>query len=196
MHPIKRFSLALGFIVLVQAGFANANSCDKCLGDPNCAPYAKKMQDNVVAAKQKELTELLPKPANEYFSTGTCIDTILNTRINIFTFPGLDQILDKVTQAVVNKACSFVLGSWNQVVSDVNTKVGTSVNVPYIGNVGSVGVGSGAAGSTPITINGSSVTTSTVPNAVNSNVTNVINSVNSTVGKVESTVDSVTSIFK
>lgn len=195
MHPIKRFSLTLGFIVLVQAGFANANSCDKCLGDPNCAPYAKKMQDNVVAAKQKELTELLPKPANEYFSTGTCIDAILNTRINIFTMPGLDQILDKVTQAVVNKACSFVLGSWNQVVSEVNNKVGTSVNVPYLGNVGGVGVGTGS-GNTPITINGSSVTSSTVPNIVNNNVTGVANSVTGTVDKVEGALDSVTSIFK
>lgn len=119
----------------------------------NCQQY----RDNITHAKEEELKKYIPKPANEAFSTGTCLDAIMNTRINIFTMGSLDGILDRLMGMASNRACSAVMGSWNQAVGTANGTLGTNVNVPYLGTVGGTSVGTGFGGG-PITVNNQAAT--------------------------------------
>ncbi|MFL9611160.1 hypothetical protein ACKF11_13825 [Methylobacillus sp. Pita2] len=127
--------------------------------------YCERSRNNTTAAKNTQLERVIPRPANEYFSSGTCLDTIMNTRINIFTMGSVDGILKQLMNMAVNRACSAVMGAWNQTVNDVNGSIGTSVNVPYVGNVASAGVGTGFGG-TPINVNGQATSATTVSDTI------------------------------
>lgn len=139
--------------------------------DETTQAHCQRYRENTTAAKQKELEKYTPKPANEFYSEFSCLDKILNTRINIFTMPSLDGVLQGIMNAATNRACSAVMGGWNQAVGQANGTLGTAVNVPYVGNVSGGNIGYGADG-TPITINGQAATTQTVQQQSQQAVTN------------------------
>lgn len=158
----KRLQLALVLFLIANQSMADALPSGTFAGtDATTQAYCERNRMNTTSAKNTQLERVIPKPANEYFSTSTCLDTILNTRINIFTLGSLDGILKQLMNMAVNRACGAVMGAWNQTVSDVNGAIGTSVNVPYVGNVGNVGVGTGFGGG-PINVNGQSASVETV----------------------------------
>jgi hypothetical protein len=85
----------------------------------------------------------------------------MNTRVNIFTMGSLDGLLEKIINMATNRACSAVLGVWNERVGAANQVLGTRVNVPYVGTVGGTSVGYGYGGS-PVAINGKPATTESI----------------------------------
>ncbi|PPC84818.1 MAG: hypothetical protein CTY35_00415 [Methylotenera sp.] len=150
--------------------------------------HCQKYRDNTTQAKQNELDKYIPKPANEYYSTGTCLDSILNSRINIFTMGSLDSILQGVMNAATNRACQAVMGGWNQAVGQANGALGTAANLPYGGGtIGTgVNVGTGLSGA-PITINGGSV---------NQAATQPTSQIDSATAAVKSTANKLLDIFR
>lgn len=142
---------------------------------------------NVLAKKQAEYIANTPKPANEFFSTQTCLDSILNTRINIFTSGGLDSILGTIIDQAKNKACSVVMGSWNEAINKANQTIGANVSLPYAGNILGVNVGTGIGGQ-PVNINGGSLSQGAVFTAIDAQTStkNTASTVNAAVNKTTS----------
>lgn len=135
-----------------------------------------------------------PKPAAQSFTTGTCLDNILNTRINIFSFGGLDGILDAIIKKVQDKACAAVMSQWNQTVGSVNQQLGGTLGgnipLPYdLGTIqgasGGVRVGTGGSSSSGgiITYNGSAVNSGTA-GQIGTQVQSGINQNTNTASKV------------
>lgn len=155
-------------VLLVSLTFSASVFADAFQGnDESTRANCQRYRENITKAKEDELKSYIPQPANESFASGTCLDSIMNTRINIFTMGSLDGVLSKLMNMVSNRACGAVLGQWNQAVGQANGTLGTNVNVPYIGNVAGVGVGTGFGGS-PVSVNGQSAGTSI--NGYNGNI--------------------------
>lgn len=173
-------SLAVAALFTINANAAGFQGVDE-----TTTAHCKAMRDNVTAKKTRELEAVVPKPANEYYSTGTCLDSILNTRINVFTLPSLDVILDRLQGLVVNRACSAVLGAWNEQVTKANTTIGTTATVPYIGTVGSINVNS-SSGNSPININnGNGIDLGNANTTVSTQTSNVVTQTNTAVDKIK-----------
>lgn len=158
----KGASRALATIILATGMVAGQAQAEAFKGNDEATnAYCERYRQNGIAEKQAELEKHIPKPANEYFSTNTCLDQIMNTRVNIFTMGSLDGLLEKIINMATNRACSAVLGVWNERVGAANQVLGTRVNVPYVGTVGGTSVGYGYGGS-PVAINGKPATTESI----------------------------------
>lgn len=157
-------------VLLVSLTFSTSVFAEAFQGnDESTRANCQRYRENITKAKEEELKSYIPQPANEAFATGTCLDSIMNTRINIFTMGSLDSILGNLMNMVTNRACNAVLGQWNQAVGKANGALGTNVNVPYVGNVAGVGIGTGFGGS-PVNVNGQPAGTATTVSGINGNV--------------------------
>lgn len=189
----KGASLALATVILAAGMVAGQAQAEAFKGnDEATSAYCERYRQNGVAEKQAELERHIPKPANEYFSTNTCLDQIMNTRINIFTMDSLDGLLDKIINMATNRACSAVLGVWNDRVGAANQVLGTRVNVPYIGTVGGTTVGYGYGGS-PVTVNGQPATPQTIQQSTTQSVQNANEQSQSALGRAA---ERIKNIFK
>ena len=79
-------------------------------------------------------------------SQNSCLMGILNTRINIGTFFNMSNLLDNFIKMAEGMACNAANQAISGAVGSVNQQIGGSLNVPYAGNVGSVGVGTTQSG--------------------------------------------------
>jgi len=200
-----KFGLKQSLVAMLLAGLVMIPSMASADGgftgtDAATTANCQRYRDNTTAQKQAELQKYVPQPANEFFTSSTCLDSILNTRINIFTMGSLDSILSQLMNMVTSRACAAVMGAWNNTVGQANQTLGTNVNVPYVGNIGGVGVGStgsGGFGGSPITVNNQSANTAVLVNTVSSTASSTASSVSSAATSATNSGSSVlNSVFK
>lgn len=91
----------------------------------------------------KELPQWIPPNPNDYFGSGSCLDSILNKKISvIFSMPDLNSIMGGLMDAATNQACNVA----NQAVSKAMGSATSNLKVPIQlpgGQVLSPGVSTG-----------------------------------------------------
>lgn len=109
-----------------------------------CWLHVSAMAQAAEGAKQScELTTLNAERAKNTFaalvplqdpytvlSKVSCIDRILNTRINIAAFFNISSILNSLMQQVLNRACSRVTSSWNSFINRIPRDYDIPVDPP------------------------------------------------------------------
>lgn len=152
MHKLKLTFLAvtLAFSVGNVAQADTADPCS-CCTDDQCRASCQAMEASRTGIRQNLLQRALPQSASDYFAQNSCLDAILNTDINMsFGLPDIGSLIQRAIDAVKNAACRAIMGQWQSALYKVNSQMGTTVNLPVVGNVGSTGVSVGPSSGTGV----------------------------------------------
>lgn len=199
---IKPIFAAVALSLTLMSGAAYAagpNAPVSCCypKDQDCKANEAAMEAARTAIRQKQAEEVLPTPAGDTFSNGSCLDALMDSHINIlFEMPSLDSIIGSIIDYAKNAACKAVQSQVNSMMSQVNLQLGTSVNVPIVGQVLKTGVGT-AAGAGGVTMSGSGTSNvgtysaTGVTSSVTNGVQSVQNTATSTVNAVKTTATNV-----
>jgi hypothetical protein len=75
----------------------------------------------------QDLPQWIPPNPNDYFGSGSCLDSILNRKISvIFSMPDLNSIMGGLMDAATNQACNVA----NQAVSKAMGSASQNLNMP------------------------------------------------------------------
>lgn len=104
-----------------------------------------------VASKQALENQIPMINPSMVLSQLSCIDNILNTRVNIGIFFNIDSIINSLIGQAINRICNAVNSQWDRLMSNVNSQLNlTGVNriqFPY--GSGGINIGFGQGSSAP-----------------------------------------------